>query len=1365
MAYSESQTEHPGPFIRRHVLPKGVPVTDAARRIGVSRPALSNLLNGKSGLSSDMATRLEKAFGAKRDDLLKMQAAYDDVQSRSRGKEITVRAYARNFTSITASDIEAWSERLNTRALLSVLLRRLIQTTGVNLTKIDFPGYDNSERPGWDGQAETDAATPWIPSGASGWEFGCNENSQQKANDDYSSRVASTSVAERKKITFVFVTPRNWSGKQKWVAARRSEGKWKEVRVLDASDLEQWLEQSAPTQAWLAEQLGVPAPGIASPNEIWDRWAKVTEPELSKTLFSGAIAAHKSGLRIWLDQPPTRPFVIAADSEDEALAFAVCALEAVGENPAQFIDRTIVLRSVEALKKVSTVSSSLVAVLASPDAELASAGLHKSQHTIIVRRRNAVEGEPDIALDLLDDKTFREALAAMGRNEEEIRRLERESGQSPTILRRRLSQVQAIKFPSWSQDHALARKLVPLALVGVWNSETDADQQIMNVLTGEPYQKAEEWIVELLRCDQTPVWSVGRFRGVASKIDALYAISSVVTRKDLEDFFLVAHYVLAEEDPALDLPTEDRWMANIYGKTRNHSAALRKGICETLVLLAVHGNNLFRAVGISVEAQVNRIVRQLLTPVSAKTWASQQHDLPNYAEAAPDEFLDILATDLDSSEPQIMTLLGPASSEIFGGGCPRSGLLWALECLAWKPERLMRVSSLLARLSVPKINDNWANKPENSLEAIFRSWMPQTAATLQQRHTAMEAIARQFPDVGWRLCMSQLDIHGRVGHYSHRPNWRNDASGAGQPTTGFEDHETRRRSFGIAIAWPKHDAQTLGDLIECLPGLSDEYQDKVWEQIKAWVATGPSDPQKARLRERVRLNAFTRRGRRQKPPGKTSGQAAEVYELLQPSDIVNRHHWLFASQWVDESFGELEDDGFDHDRHQRKIAKLRADAIAQIWSALGFNGIVRLCETAEACGTIGGILAQGLLNESEAHDFLYRLLTEPTQNLHAAAENCVFGFLVTQDDTARDSTIASLIKRFSVEGSEGAAKTIRLLRSAPFRKTTWFHVDRLAPDLRKEYWTKVHPRWERQTPTEVQELIERLLEADRPRAALTTIRFDLKDVASDTLIDLLKEVATSSSEPSGHYRIDAHEVSEALTILSRRPEVSRDELAHLEFLYLSALERGTYGIPNLERQIAENASLFMQAIALAYKRSDDREDPAELRRPSSEEGARSVATQAYRLIHKVSRIPGADDNGVIDEAKLKQWITDVRAQCETYARVEIGDQAIGEVLAKSKPGLDGIWPPEPIRKVLEIVGTKNIATGMSIGLYNLRGAHFRGPGGEQERELAAKYRSWSKDIAFESPFVSRMLENIARSYDRDAEWHDTDADISKRLTY
>ena len=57
----------------------------------LQQPALSSLLNGKAGLSGDMALRIEKAFGVKMDTLMRMQASYDIAQTRKREKQIRVR--------------------------------------------------------------------------------------------------------------------------------------------------------------------------------------------------------------------------------------------------------------------------------------------------------------------------------------------------------------------------------------------------------------------------------------------------------------------------------------------------------------------------------------------------------------------------------------------------------------------------------------------------------------------------------------------------------------------------------------------------------------------------------------------------------------------------------------------------------------------------------------------------------------------------------------------------------------------------------------------------------------------------------------------------------------------------------------------------------------------------------------------------------------------------------------------------------------------------------------------------------------------------------------------------------------------------
>lgn len=82
---------HVGDWLKTEIVaPTGMSVTALAEHFGVSRQALSMLLNGNASLSADMAIRFEKAFGVKADTLLCMQATHDLAQARAHEREIKV---------------------------------------------------------------------------------------------------------------------------------------------------------------------------------------------------------------------------------------------------------------------------------------------------------------------------------------------------------------------------------------------------------------------------------------------------------------------------------------------------------------------------------------------------------------------------------------------------------------------------------------------------------------------------------------------------------------------------------------------------------------------------------------------------------------------------------------------------------------------------------------------------------------------------------------------------------------------------------------------------------------------------------------------------------------------------------------------------------------------------------------------------------------------------------------------------------------------------------------------------------------------------------------------------------------------------
>jgi hypothetical protein len=76
-----------------------------------------------------------------------------------------------------------------------------------------------------------------------------------------------------------------------------------------------------------------------------------------------------------------------------------------------------------------------------------------------------------------------------------------------------------------------------------------------------------------------------------------------------------------------------------------------------------------------------------------------------------------------------------------------------------------------------------------------------------------------------------------------------------------------------------------------------------------------------------------------------------------------------------------------------------------------------------------------------------------------------------------------------------------------------------------------------------------------------------------------------------------------------------------------------------------------------------------------------------------------------------------------------------------------------------------IGQGLRIGIYNSRGVHRRGEGGNEERAIAEQYRRWYRQLAFEFPFVAKLLGEIAAGYERDATREDLSAAVQRRLPH
>jgi hypothetical protein len=107
---------------------------------------------------------------------------------------------------------------------------------------------------------------------------------------------------------------------------------------------------------------------------------------------------------------------------------------------------------------------------------------------------------------------------------------------------------------------------------------------------------------------------------------------------------------------------------------------------------------------------------------------------------------------------------------------------------------------------------------------------------------------------------------------------------------------------------------------------------------------------------------------------------------------------------------------------------------------------------------------------------------------------------------------------------------------------------------------------------------------------------------------------------------------------------------------------------------------------------------------------------------------------------------------------------IGQLLSHAEKDLDdGLWPCMPVRDALERTMTDGISKGLTMGLFNNRGAHWRGSGGGQERALAEGYGADARAMEYTHHRVSRVLREMERTYLRHADREDEEERINRRL--
>lgn len=1255
--------------------------------------------------------------------------------------------------SIDPSELAQWAATPDASYTLPELIRRLILATIPAPSLADVPSGSSVRLPGWDGLLVTKTGNPWVPEGTSAWELSCEGNTTAKiiakASSDYTKRTKNPEGVEPATTTFVFATPRLWSTKQTWINKKRNENKWRDVRALNASDLASWMEQAPAVAVWVALLIGkLPTVGAGSLDEWWENWSAATDPRLSPELVLAGRTDQARQLGVWIEGDPSQIY-IQGETRDESIAFfAASATEASEPWGASVFSRALVIETAEAWRGLERHPFPLVLIRAFPGDVTPQIAIAHGHHVLVPIDESGEPRGNGYKLPRVGRDETVAALVGMGLSEEGSRSLSRVTARHLQVLRRQLIESAGGPTPEWASTDT-PHLLVGLMLVGQWSDSNEEDQKIIENIVGRPYRELAQELAALAQRPDSPVVKLGDKWRFVSPEEAWHLLAPRLTSDDLDRFRGAATDVLEMVSPAFELPIEERYMASIKGKVLPHSYTIRSGIARSLALIGARFERVFNV------PVAQHIAPQVVTAVLGEgkgwqIWATLNGNLATLAEAAPEVIVDAIDRDLAAEKSTFVDLFNQAGDGIFGGA-HHTGLLWALERLAWSPDYFSRVAVTLARLAELDPGGQWANRPAESLRAMFLPQIRFSEVSDDHRLESLRMVLDYVPGAGWELLINAYPKGYGMVSIRKLPYWRPwGQDGVRSPTRN--DALNFAKAIGTnLLARAGSDAKRWAGLVGILQDLPDDIRREAIQRLSERVESLRNHVAAGELWDKLRGVLYRHRSH---PDADWTIPANDIeildsaYMGLTPSDLVEANAWLFDS-WPSLPEGT----SYDHIKDSERISQAQKAAINAVFQGDGSSGVIGIANAAKIPSQVGSATALGLENDTAALELALPHLGSPNWKLREFARSILTG-LFSQSGW---SPLEQALREVKAAGAEpGTLSDVYL--AAPAKQETWQRLEQEDVATQAAYWHLIPWFKVDQSENAVSYAAQRFVDSQRSDAATELLGGSDQPVAPEVVIRVLDQIPAdlahqhaTGSKP----KISGYDIAHLFEILDGAPDVSPLTIAKLELPYVGSLEHDR---PNLalHKQVTNDASTFADLITWAFKRDDGNED-----NDSGDPVTKSNrATAAFHILRQLRGLPGLTEGVHVDTEALNSWVDEARRLCKERSRFEIGDHQIGLILANSPPDTDGTWPCKPVRNVLENCRTEAVSDGFTSGKRNLRGLTSRGvfDGGEQERGLASEFREDAGKLASRWPYTAQLLRRIAESYESEGRRHDDEAE-------
>jgi hypothetical protein len=1251
---------------------------------------------------------------------------------------------------ITTNDIETWANTVDCKYHLPHLIRKLILAT-VNqnqIKHIQFAYGEDVQTGGYDGELTSASENTFVPLGESVWEFGTTNNKKAKANEDYEKRKANPLGKIPSETTYININGKKYRDKNKWGAEKQAESFWKDVKYLDALDIEQWLELAPTTELWLAEKLRKPTLGIYTLEEYWKLWSENEYIKIVPDILLGESRLDEiDKIKTFLISKKNTLYIKSITIE-EAIAFPIAVLKKHHEIPTN----VIIIDNRESFNQFTQCREPLTIIVKFKIDNIDLSGANQRGHKVIIPISLGDESSSSdsIQLSIVNRNSFENGLNQMGVDSEQAKVLTKNSGRNISVLRRLLKFNDNTK-PKYLDDIEI-RDLIPILLANRFADYLDGDKEIIEKISGKSSDEYIGFLKILATLEDSPIYYINGVWRLVSPTDTFLFFAKYITQKDFKEFQEICLEVLTEVLHKYTLPLEER--GNYYQTPENrtkYSPKLREGLCESLVIISVLGKNYGINSISNTTSYVDNIIKEILEK-DVIVWRSLSSNLMLLAEAAPALFLDNLERIITDKN---VNRFFEEKEGFIGKSNDLAPLLWCLDVIAWFPEHLVRASiSLCELIKITPKNLPTSNTPLRSLKSVFRIWYPQTNTNAEDRKKILEVLIKKYPNIAYNLLYSLIKTRHDAAFHLPRPKWRLFSELREIQVTNQEVYYMRGFCLDNVITMSEGNIREILSLIDILDDIEWDKIDKSLDIIEKAIDTF-SQSENNDVYQKFR--GFI--GRHRNHPNAHWSLPVNILDKIEGSaikfksdDIILNDSYLFKEHNPEFIEGKQEDD---YRKRQEQIEKKRLDFVQEVIDRSGICKIFELAVQTKYPFIYGQILAKSdKLTEQDAIT-VYKLINSKEESLIIL----VTDFIRASERKTDLKTQLQILDKLEVSKQEKVTFFIALNSNLEL----WTYINDLEDEeIEKPYWQSRQGFLYADSKDELFYALQKLAHYKKALTYLNTLGWGTyvhKNIlTSDEVLKALEDLSLNEIEDSSH--ID--HFRNILDFLYSKNDYNLERGAKIDMKFLFIFSGGSYGQKpqNLYRLMAKKPNEYFEVLSQIYLPKNEETKQLELQKLKKNPYHQEVLKVSWDVFDNFNLIPSAQDDGTLNYEELSTWISEVRNLAIKNDRIDVTDSCIGKLLAKHPINMKDIQGyPIEIYDVLEKINNKYITESFKVQISNNLSFTSRGAfeGGNIERLRANFFNTLFETIKFTHPKTSWIFKSLEKKYLTKADWEDESA--------